>query len=211
MDRFWWPSTRAGPRATSGAVLKLRSATEPSWARRAVAALDAILVDHAHCEKKAASMALTLCFRYPDRPALLLPLSRLAREELAHFEEVLAHLAARGVAFGHQPPGPYAAGLLAAVRRDEPARCLDTLLCMALIEARSCERLGLLADVLPDAGLAAFYRGLLAAEARHHATYVELARSVAAPDAVAARLDALAAHEAAVLAATPPLPRLHAG
>jgi len=155
-------------------------------------------------------MALTLCFRYPDRPQLLVPLSRLAREELAHFEEVLAHLAARGLPFGHQPPGPYAAALLAAVRRDEPGRCVDTLLCMALIEARSCERLGLLADVLPDADLAAFYRGLLAAEARHHATYLDLARTVAPGDEVAARLAALAEHEADVLAAAPVLARLHA-
>lgn len=198
------------PPCHRGGVLKLASTTDPGWAARALADRDAILVDHAHCEKKAASTALSMCFRYPERTALLAPLSRLAREELAHFEEVLDHLARLGVPFTHQEPGPYASALLAAVRRPEPDRCLDTLCCLALIEARSCERLGLLAEAVDDAGLARLWRGLLAAEARHHRAYVDLALTVAPPEAVAARLGELARHEAAVLAAMPSLPRLHA-
>jgi len=190
-------------------MLRLRSTTGGAWLGRALAHLDEILVDHAHCEKKAASTAVSLLFKYPDRQALLAPLSRLAREELAHFEEVLAALAARGIRFRHQVPSPYAAGLRRAVRSREPERLLDTLLCAALIEARSCERLGLLTGALDDAALAALYRGLLAAEARHHQTYVELATTVAPQSEVYARLGELAAHEAAVLAAAPPLARLH--
>lgn len=190
-------------------MLNLASATDPRWLERALAHMDEILVDHAHCEKKAASTAVSLLFRYADRVALLPPLARLAREELAHFEEVLGHLTARGIAFGHQKPSPYAGELLAAVRPTEPQRLLDTLLCLALIEARSCERMGLLADALDDPGLAALYRGLLASEARHHQGYLDLARIVAAPDAVRERLDALARHEAAVIAGAPPVARLH--
>jgi tRNA-(ms[2]io[6]A)-hydroxylase len=191
-------------------VLSLASATDPVWATRALAHLDEILVDHAHCEKKAASTAVSLLFKYAERAALLAPLARLAREELAHFEEVLAHLGARGLAFRRQMPAPYASGLMAAIRSHEPERLLDTLLCLALIEARSCERMRLLADALGDDPLAGLYRGLLAAEARHHHTYVELAGACAPADAVRARLGELARHEAAVLAAAPPLARLHA-
>ena len=191
-------------------MLHLASATSPAWVAQALAHLPEILVDHAHCEKKAASTAVSLLFRYPEHLALLPALSRLAREELAHFEELLAVLAARGVAFRHQVPSPYATLLLRAVRPHEPARLLDTLLCMALIEARSCERMQLLLSAVTDPDLRALYRGLLASEARHHHTYVELAGGVAPLTDVHARLSALAAHEATVLATPSHLPRLHA-
>jgi len=191
-------------------MLRLAAPTDPAWAARALADLDEILVDHAHCEKKAASSALRLLFRYPERTALLAPLSQLAREELMHFEEVLRHLDRRGIAFRHQVPSGYADGLLQAVRRDEPSRLLDLLLVHGLIEARSCERLGLLADAVEDPLLGALWRGLLASEARHHQTYATLALAVAPADVVRERLQVLAAHEAAVLARVAALPRLHA-
>jgi tRNA-(ms[2]io[6]A)-hydroxylase len=191
-------------------MLHLASTTGDAWLARALAHLEEILVDHAHCEKKAASTAVSLLFRYPERAELLAPLSRLAREELEHFEEVVERLQARGIALVRQRPSPYAAELMAAVRPDEPARLLDTLLCMALIEARSCERLQLLAGAVPDPGLAGFFRGLLASEARHHGAYVALAEGVAPPDAVRERLGELARHEAAVLGRAPHWPRLHA-
>jgi tRNA-(ms[2]io[6]A)-hydroxylase len=139
---------------------------------------------------------------------LLRPLARLAREELGHFEEVLGHLATRAVPFRHLTPSPYAAALLQAVRREEPARLLDTLCCLALIEARSCERMRLLAEAV-DPPLADLYRGLVASEARHHHAYVELAEAVVPAREVRGRLRTLAAHEAAVLAAGPPLARFH--
>ena len=191
-------------------MLSLASTTDGGWVARALAHLDEILVDHAHCEKKAASTAVSLLFKYPGHEVLLAPLSRLAREELVHFEEVLAVLAARGIPFRHQRPSPYAAALMQAVRAHEPARLVDTLLCSALIEARSCERMRLLADALDDAALADLYRGLLASEARHHHAYVALATSLEPEVEVRTRLRELALHEAAVLAATPHLPRLHA-
>jgi len=188
----------------------LASATSPDWAARALASLDEVLVDHAHCEKKAASTAVSLLFRYPEQDALLAPLAGLAREELLHFEKVLAVLAGRGLGFRRLVPSPYAERLMATVRPQEPARLLDTLLCLALIEARSCERLGLLADALADDALGALYRGLLASEARHHAAYVALAATVADGADVGARLAELAQHEAAVLASVPPMARIHA-
>jgi tRNA-(ms[2]io[6]A)-hydroxylase len=191
-------------------MLALAVPTDARWVERALAHLDEVLVDHAHCEKKAASTAVSLLFRYPERTALLPALSRLAREELAHFEEVLACLEARGVPFRHQVPSPYAAGLARALRPTEPERLIDTLLCAALIEARSCERMRLLAAALGEAEPAGLYRALFAAEARHHRTYVALAATLAPAAQVEVRLRALAEHEAAVLAATPPLPRLHA-
>ena len=190
-------------------MLNLATASDGAWLARAIANVDEILVDHAHCEKKAASTAVSLLFRYPEETALCTALSRLAREELAHFEEVVDHLRARGQTLRRQVPSPYAAALLAAVRQPEPERLCDTLLCLGLIEARSCERLQLLAEAVDDAALAALYRGLVASEARHHRTYVELAMTVVPAEEVRARLRALAVHEAAVLAAAPPLPRLH--
>lgn len=192
-------------------MLRLASTTDPGWTARALARLDELLLDHAHLEKKAAGTAVALLFRHPDRRALQEPLARLAREELAHFEEVLAQLDRRGVPFRPQRAAPYAGRLHAAVRPEEPARLLDTLLVAALIEARSCERMALLAEALPgvDDALARLYRGLLAAEARHHGAYVGLALELFPEAEVRARLAELAAHEAAVLAAGPPLPRMH--
>jgi len=192
-------------------MLKLASETEPAWVVRALAGLGEVLLDHAHCEKKAAGMAVTLIFQYPEHPELLEPLSRLAREELGHFEEVLGWLARREIPFRRQRPSPYAGRLHRRVRAQEPERLLDTLLCAALIEARSCERLGLLSKALAagDPPLAHFYQQLRTAEARHHGLYVELACRVADTACVEERLVELAAEEARVLAQAPPTPRLH--
>lgn len=183
--------------------------TDPSWAPRAAAQFDEVLVDHAHCERKAAGTALRILFQYPERLALQAPLAALAREELAHFEEVLAQLAKRGIPFGRQHPSEYAGRLRSVARSRDPERLVDTLLCCALIEARSCERLGLLAEALPDPELARFYAGLERAEARHQLVYLELAETVAPREAVRARLAELAAHEAHVIASARPVARLH--
>lgn len=192
-------------------MLHLASTTDPAWTRRALANIDEILLDHAHCEKKAASTAMSLIFRYPERPSLMLPLSRLAREELAHFEEVVGIIRGRGGEYRRQRPSPYAAELMTIVRKDEPRRLVDTLLCCALIEARSCERMQLLAEALEEPTLARLYRGLLASEARHFGTYVDLARELGIVDeeALRRRLTEVAEHEAAVIAGAPPLPRMH--
>lgn len=190
-------------------MLSLAAPSDPAWLERALASLPVLLVDHAHCEKKAASTAVSLLFRHPDEPRLQVPLARLAREELEHFELVLAELSRRGIPFRHLEPSPYAARLHEAVRREEPERLLDTLLCCALIEARSCERMRLLAEALPDAELAAFYRALLASEARHFSTYADLARDLFPDHVVPSRLAELARHEADVLARSEGGARMH--
>jgi tRNA-(ms[2]io[6]A)-hydroxylase len=184
--------------------------TRPEWLPRVLPQLDQVLVDHAHCEKKAAGAAVSLLFRCAEYPSLLEPLSRIAAEELEHFRAVLRVLEKRGIAFRRQRPSPYAGRLLKAARNFEPARLVDELLCCALIEARSCERFRILADALPDPELAQLYRGLLASEARHHGIYVDLAAEVRPRLEVRARLRELAEHEARVLMEMPLLARLHA-
>jgi tRNA-(ms[2]io[6]A)-hydroxylase len=187
----------------------LRSKSSEAWLARAVASIDDVLLDHAHCERKAAGTALQMLNRYPDHRSLLVPLSELAREELAHFELVLSVIRARGGEFRSMKASPYASELMKIVRRQEPEQLLDVLMCSALIEARSCERMQLLAERLDEPSLQQLYRGLLASEARHHTLYVDLAREYFAPEAVRTRLDQVAEHEACVIAAAPPWPRMH--
>lgn len=190
-------------------MLNLRADTDSDWVARAVEHIDDVLLDHAHCEKKAASTAINLIFRYPDHTAFLRPLSELAREELEHFELVLDHIEARGRRYERLRPSPYAGRLLSIVRPEEPARLLDTLLCCALIEARSCERMKLLSEAAVDASLRDLYRGLLASEARHHRLYFDLACAVFPTDAVRARLHDIAEHEATVIAVPAGFTRMH--
>src|SRR5690606_22789052 len=119
---------RAKPR-TLAAMLHLAGPSASDWGQWALAHIDEILLDHAHCEKKAASTALSMIFRYPEHPQLMIPMSELVREELEHFERVVALIRKRGGEFVRQEPSPYAARLMTAVRTPQPARLLDTLLC----------------------------------------------------------------------------------
>ena len=182
-----------------------------SWVRAACADLGTLLVDHAHCEKRAASTAVRYLFKYPDWPALVGAMSRLAREELVHFERVLKELEARGVPFRGLPSANYAAALFELVRsEDARARRVDELLCCALIEARSHERFVRLAAAVEDARLARFYGELAEAEARHGEIYVELAEE-AAGGGVRARLEELTAAEAEIVSRPGQATRMHAG
>lgn len=190
-------------------MLNLASDTAPDWVERILPALGEVLLDHCHCEMKAASTAVSLTFRYQDDSGFVRALSAVAREELEHFEQVLELLAERGIPFARQRPSSYARRLHEAVRPGEPERYLDTLLCCALIEARSCERMKRLSEGLPDRQLAEFYRGLLATEARHHTLYLDLAALRFDRATIRARLAELAEHEAHVIATAPPEARLH--
>ena len=187
----------------------LLAATPAAWLTAAAAQWRALLVDHANCEKKAASTALALMFAYPEDRALTLALSRLAREELRHFEQVLALMNTLGVGFVRQQPGRYAQQLRVTLHRTEPARKLDLLLMGALIEARSAERFRLLLPYLPRP-LVALYSRLARAEARHFLQYLELARA-AAPRAWRARLATLAACEAQLATSPDRVLRFHSG
>lgn len=187
----------------------LKQPTKSEWIEQAIANLDVILLDHSHCERKAAGVALNLMFRYPSNTKLVRMLTAIAREELEHFELVNQWLERRGVSLGPLAAPPYGAGLNAQIRRDEPMRLLDTLLVCGLIEARSHERLGLLAAHCPDRELAEFYESLMASEARHYGIYWILADTYFDRDRVMERLEELAIAESNLLATLHPEPRIH--
>ena len=191
-------------------MLNLAEDSKAEWVERAVENLDEVLLDHTHCEKKAAGGALRLLFSYPNQVFLQAPLADLAKEELTHFQQLLELLEGRGIAFERQKPSPYAGKLHAIIRSKEPNRLTDLLLTCALIEARSCERMKLLSEAPIDAELQGFYKDLLASEARHHQVYVDLACQVDTPDNVRVRLAELAILEAKILAEAGPDTRLHA-
>lgn len=190
--------------------------TPEAWLQQAVSNLDILLIDHANCEKKAASTALNLIYKYIDFPELLNKLSRLAREELRHFEQVLAIMKQRNIAYQHVSASRYAAGLRDGVSASEPRKLVDTLICGAIIEARSCERFAALAPLLDDE-LAAFYRSLLKSESRHFKDYLKLAKSFLlytdkiGEDYVDRKTAELLRREAELITAPDPAFRFHSG
>ena len=185
----------------------LRSATNPRWTEVAVAGLAETLADHAHCEKKAAASALKLLADHPDRPELVRALAKLAQEELQHLLAVLAEMARLGIAPTPDRGDPYAQALVRLVRGGAPA-LVDRLLVSALIEARSCERLLLLAEALPDPRLRELCARLARSEGGHERLFVDLAVREGG-EAARGRLEVLAAEEGRIAAALPLLPRIH--
>lgn len=188
----------------------LLAPTPLRWLETAARRWRELLVDHANCEKKAASTALSLIFTYADDLELTDRMSRLAREELRHFELVQKMMQELRVAFVRMTPSRYADGLRSAVHRSEPQRLIDLLVCGALIEARSCERFQRLAPLLSDP-LRDFYSGLAASEARHYASYVRLAGARAADLDWRVRLRRLAEIEAELATSPDPQLRFHSG
>jgi tRNA 2-(methylsulfanyl)-N6-isopentenyladenosine37 hydroxylase len=187
----------------------LRLATNPQWLDLALSNIDIILLDHSHCELKAANNAINLMFRYPGHPKLVEVLTAIAREELEHFHQVNQILADRQIPLAPLSSPPYAAALKKQIRSNGEERLLDCLLVGGLIEARSHERLGLLAAHLPDPDLAAFYRSLMASEARHFGAFWSLADTYFNRQIVQDRLAALAIIESDLLIALHPEPRIH--
>ncbi len=197
-------------------MLCLAHTTDLRWAEIATASLDVLLVDHAHCEMKAASNAMSLATRWPATPTVARALTGIVEEELHHFRQVLDELAARGLALTPPEPDAYASDLRRAahaVSDKSPRGSLaDRLLVGALIEARSCERFRMLADALStrEARLAGFYDELFACEARHYTTFVDLAIEVHGSEpAVRARLALLARAEAGIAAKLGVRPTMH--
>ena len=187
----------------------LAAPSSAAWLEQALAHHELLLIDHAHCERKAAGAALQLMFRYPSDGELAAVLSPLAREELEHFERVQALLERRGLALRALAAPPYGAALAAQVRRNEPERMLDSFLVAGLIEARSHERMALLAAHGSDPELRELYADLLASEARHFGLYWVLCERRWPRPVVAERLAALAPEEASILATLHPQPRMH--
>lgn len=187
----------------------LKQPTRQDWVEQAIANMDVILLDHSHCERKAAGVALNLMFRYPSNTVLVRKLTAIAREELEHFEQVNQWLERLGIPLGFLSSPPYGAGLKAQIRHQEPNRLLDSLLVSGLIEARSHERLGLLAEYCPLSELAQFYRGLMVSEARHYGIYWLLAETYFDSKVVSQRREELAIVESDLLSTLHPEPRVH--
>lgn len=190
-------------------MLSLQSETSSRWLAQVDSNLEEILIDHAHCEKKAAGTAMNLLFAYVEYEQLAREMAEIVNEELEHFTMVLDILAARGFRLRKLTPGAYGRQLHELIRKGEPHRAIDRLIVASLIEARSCERFCLLRDHVQDSELAEFYGSLFESEARHHTTYLRLARLFADAATVSSRLSELAAAEAAIIARGDPLPRMH--
>ena len=160
-----------------GIVLDFLTVRTPdAWFAAAPNHLAELLIDHANCEKKAASTALSMMYRYVEHPELLRRMSSLAREELRHFEQVLDLMAEQGVVYEQISSARYAQGLYAEISKTEPKRLVDLLICGAVVEARSCERFAGLTQVLPSS-VAGLYAALLNSEARHFQDYLQLAEA----------------------------------
>jgi len=190
-------------------VLGLKAGTSDRWFAQVDLHLDQVLIDHAHCEKKAAGTAMNLIFAYVEDDELCREMEEIVVEELEHFRLVLELLKRRNIRFRRLSPSSYGRKMNELVRKIEPGRAVDRLLVASLIEARSCERFAALRDHVQDTELADFYDSLFASEARHHATYVRLAKRFANEDEVQGRLDWLAEREAEIVGTGDDKARMH--
>lgn len=188
----------------------LHCETPDAWINSALDNQSLLLLDHANCEKKAASTAINLMFRYVGDFDMMNKMSRLAREELRHYEQVMDIMEARGVAYEQITPGRYAGELRKLVRTSEPGRYIDTLIVGAIIEARSCERFAKLAPFL-DEELQKFYLSLLKSEARHYEDYLTLAQRAAGDADISARVQTFLALEKTLIQGADEEFRFHSG
>lgn len=187
----------------------LQCETPEAWIRAALLNQDLLLIDHANCEKKAASMAMSLIHKYRERTDLLVKMARLAREELLHFTQVLAIMKKRDIHYGHVTASRYGAGFQRHIRTYEPAALVDKLIIGAYIEARSCERFAKLAPFL-DAELQSFYLSLLKSESRHYQDYIALAQAYAQED-IEPRIRLIGEVEAELILSPDTQVRFHSG
>ncbi len=193
----------------SSHIKYLSSLSSDQWMKLALSNPIEILIDHAHCERKAAGVAIQLMFRYPSEAELAEVLSPLAREELEHFEKILYFLKDLGHSLKALKPPPYGAELSKCIRKEEPHRMLDSFLIAGLIEARSHERLSLLALNSENKSLQLLYKSLLESEARHFGIYWKLAQTKFSKDETFKRLEELSKAETKILSQPFSLPRVH--
>ena len=193
----------------SSHIKYLSSLSSEIWLELALSNPIEILIDHAHCERKAAGVAIQLMFRYPSEPDLAEVLSPIAREELEHFEKILFLLKDLGHPLKALTPPPYGAALAKCIRKDEPNRMLDSFLIAGLIEARSHERLSLLALNSKQKSFKLLYESLLESEAKHFGIYWKLAQTKFTKDETYQRLEELSKLETKILSQTFSLPRVH--
>ena len=190
-------------------MLTLRVATSPAWTQAVLGDFSTFLLDHAACERKASATGMAFVVRYPDREAMLEPLIAFAREELEHFHRVYRLIAARGLQLTGDERDPYVAALMREVRTGRDERLLDRLLTSAVVEARGCERFGMVAQALEPGELKDFYMDITRSEARHQGLFVRLARHYFDERTIAARLEQLLDREAAIVSDLPIRAALH--
>ena len=190
-------------------IKHLSAISSDKWIKMAIENPIEILIDHAHCEKKAAGVAIQLMFRYPTEPNLSEVLSPIAREELEHFEKMLSFLKERGISLKALKPPPYGAELAKNIRKEEPLRMLDSFLIAGIIEARSHERLSILALNSKESATRDLYQSLVESEARHFGVYWKLAQSKFDKEETFKRLDQLVRKEEEILSRTFSMPRIH--
>ena len=184
--------------------------TPDAWLAAAVGSLNVLMIDHANCEKKAAATAMSLMHRYTDNTPLLNKMSRLAREELRHFEQVLKLMTQRGIVYEYVTASRYAQTLRGKIREKDPLKLVDTLIVGALIEARSCERFAALAPHVDEA-LRDFYTSLLKSESRHFSDYIILAKGVTDANVVEERLALFRSVEKGLIESEDTDMRVHSG
>ncbi|WP_228344285.1 tRNA-(ms[2]io[6]A)-hydroxylase [Venatoribacter cucullus] len=183
--------------------------TPDAWIQEALNNQETLLIDHANCEKKAATTAMNLLYKHIDRDDLLKKMSQLAREELLHFEQVVAIMKERGITYRHVSSSRYAAALRDEVRKGVAEELIDVLIIGAFIEARSCERFARLAPFLDDK-LAKFYRSLLRSEGRHYQDYLSLAAQYSRTP-ITERIAEFRALERSLIESPDPEFRFHSG
>lgn len=190
-------------------MLCLKINSKPEWIENAVKNTESILIDHAHCEKKAAGTGMSLISSYPEKFEISMTMSDLIEEEVSHFRSVVKLLNEKGISLAKDKGDPYAKELLSHVRTYEPKRMLDRLLTAGIIEARSCERLQLLGKYFEDEELKKFYTDLSASEAGHYVTFIKLAKLYFDEEEVKDRLNELAEIEKQIVLSLPNNPTVH--
>lgn len=187
----------------------LRFATSTDWTDAVLADFDAFLLDHAAAEKKASGMAMSMLSHYPDKTDIVEAMMALAIEELTHFREVVKLMHRRGLTLGADSKDPYVNALRLHMRKGTDVYLLDRLLIGSIVEARGCERFGLIAEALPEGADKRFYRAIAESEARHEDLFLRLAQSYFPEATIAQRMDELLDAEASIVAALPITAALH--
>lgn len=193
-------------------MLGLKLATDPRWVNIVESNIDEILTDHAYCEQKAASNAISLIVHYPEYPEMVAKMVEIAREEMEHFGQVHELILKRGQTLGRERKDDYVNELMVFIKvpnRTREETLVDRLLFAAMIEARSCERFRVLSENIKDEKLAAFYRDLMISEAGHYTTFIGFAREYGKGVDVDKRWQEFLEYEAQVIARYGKTERVH--
>lgn len=194
---------------THNTLIKLRKETPAEWTDKVLQDFDSFLIDHAAAEKKASGMAVSMLSHYPDKPALVKAMINLSIEEMTHFREVVNVLHKRGLQLGADTKDQYINAFRRHIRNGKEDYMLDRLLTAGIIEARGCERFGMVANALPEGELKMFYRAITESEARHENLFVDLAKTYFDEYVIAERLDTLLDIEADIVSSLPIIAALH--